>query len=369
MKALITAGGRATRLRPITSTINKHLIPLAGKPMLVHAIEKVVAAGIREIGINVNPGEVEIRKVLGDGSAWGARITCIEQIGGPRGLAHIVKNARSFLGDEPFLFYLGDNIILGDLGRFVRKFEEERLDCLLALVKVADPTRFGVPVFDGGRLVRVEEKPAEPKSDFVVTGIYLYSPKVFDAVDAVQPSARGEYEISDVHTRLIESGANVGTEEITGWWKDTGTPDDLLEGNRLLLDELAKQGSSGGTHPEATVEPTARLDGPAWIGQGSFVQAGCLIRGPVVIGRDCRIVGGSVVGPYASLGDGVTVERASIADSIVMDRAQIKFHARRRDFRQSIIGREVQIGSLEAESPQEYQFIIGDRSQVVMYES
>ncbi|MDO8435533.1 MAG: sugar phosphate nucleotidyltransferase, partial [bacterium] len=175
-KAIITGGGRATRLRPITYTINKHLIPLANKPMIVHAIEKVAACGIKDIAINTNPGDRELAAALGDGSRFGVRLHFFEQEGGPLGLAHVVKVAQSFIGNDAFLFYLGDNIILGGIEHLVEKFERENLNCLLALARVKDPQRFGVPVFEGDRLVRVEEKPADPKSPYAVTGIYCYDP-------------------------------------------------------------------------------------------------------------------------------------------------------------------------------------------------
>ena len=241
MKALIAAGGHATRLRPITLTINKHLIPLANKPMIFHAIEKIANAGISEIGININPGEIEIRQVVGNGSRWGVQITFIEQQGGPLGVAHIVKNAQSFLGEDDFVFYLGDNIILGSINSFVDKFRNERPNCMLALSKVRDPQRFGVPEMCDGRIVRVDEKPQAPKSNFAVTGIYIYDRNYFKAFEHIVPSGRGEYEISDIHTWLIQNGFNVGYQEITGWWKDTGKSEDLLEGNQLLLAEMTRE--------------------------------------------------------------------------------------------------------------------------------
>ncbi|MBD3251603.1 NTP transferase domain-containing protein, partial [Candidatus Uhrbacteria bacterium] len=193
MKALITAGGRATRLRPITFTINKHLIPLVNKPMLEYALEKIQECGITEVAININPGETELQKILGDGSRWGMDITYLEQQGGPKGLAHIISNAAEWLGDEPFLFYLGDNIILGSIKSLVEKFQREELDCLLALSRVPDPQRFGVPELRNGRITRVLEKPSDPPSDFAVTGIYIYKSSILRACSDIQPSARGEY--------------------------------------------------------------------------------------------------------------------------------------------------------------------------------
>lgn len=357
MKALITAGGRATRLRPITWTINKHLIPLANKPMIAYAIEKIVEAGVTEIGININPGEDEIQKVVGDGSQWGAKITYIEQVGGPKGLAHILKVAQPFLGDEPFIFYLGDNIILGSIKKFVDRFRQGGLTALLALSKVKDPQRFGVPELQDGRIVRVDEKPTEPKSDFAVTGIYVYDSNVFKAVDAVEPSARGEYEISDVHTWLIEHGHKVGYEEITGWWKDTGKAEDLLEGNQLLLTEFA---GSGTMKIEGTVADAATVHGKVSIGKGTVVHERVLIRGPVVIGENC-ILKNCYIGPYTAIGNGVEVSNAEIEHSIIFDYADIDCSTRIVD---SLLGKNATVVPSHATFPLGHKLIVGDNSVI-----
>ena len=356
MKALITAGGRATRLRPITWTLNKHLIPLANRTMLAYAIEKIVEAGVTDIGINVNEGEKEIQAALGDGSAFGARITYIEQVGGPKGLGHILSCAKPFLGTEPFIFYLGDNIILGSIKRFVERFNTDKLDGLLALSKVRDPQRFGVPEMKDGRIIRVIEKPVNPPSEFAVTGIYLYTSKVFEAVEAIKPSPRGEYEISDVHTWLIENGANIGYEEITGWWKDTGKPEDLLEGNALLLNER---------HPDTMklggeAAKSAVIQGKVEIGEGSIIGERVLIRGPVSIGKNCNI-SDAYIGPYTSLGNDVTVTQTEIEHSIVFDGANI--HAGKRIV-DSIIGKNATVGNVRDTLPLGHRLIVGDNAQV-----
>lgn len=356
MKALITAGGRATRLRPITHTINKHLIPIAGKPMIFYPIEKVRKAGIQEIGIIINPGEQELQKVVGDGSAWDARITYIEQAGGPRGIAHAVNTARDFLGDEPFVFYLGDNIVLGDIKRFREKFENENLHCLLALSKVPDPNRFGVPEIREGRIVRVEEKPLNPKSDFAVTGIYFYDKNFFNAYSRIQPSGRGEYEISDVHTELINLGLNVGYEIITGWWKDTGKPEDLLHGNQLVLDEM----TDADEIREGRIDPGARVQGKVRIGQNTKIGPNVLIRGPVVIGEEC-LINNSYIGPYTSIGNRVTVEQAEIEHSIIFDEAEVACPRRIVD---SIIGHRARVCSVDGSLPQGHKLIVGDHTVV-----
>jgi len=355
MKALITAGGRATRLRPITHTLNKHLIPLAGEPMIFHAIRKIAEAGITEIAINVNPGDTSIAEAVGDGSRWGVKITCIEQVGGPKGLAHIVKNARNFLGDEPFLFYLGDNIVLGSLDRFVKRFERGDLSCLLALSKVSDPQRFGVPEIVNGRIIRVDEKPLQPKSDFAVTGIYIYSSDVFDAVEAIDPSPRGEFEISDAHTWLIQHGFAVGYEEITGWWKDTGKPDDLLSANVLLLAEMP----SASMVNQGEVQPGAQIAGPVRIGRGTKIDSRTVIVGPVTIGDDC-VIEGAIIGPNVSIGNRVRLSWPKIENTIVLDGASIVCPL---SITSSLIGSEALIEPSEAGGPVK-SMLISDHSVV-----
>lgn len=344
-------------MRPITHTLNKHLIPLANKPMIWNALEKIADAGIRDVIININPGESELQKWMGDGSRWNLNLTYLEQEGGPKGLAHIIRNAQPYLGDEPFLFYLGDNIILGSLKEFVDRFERERLDCLLALSRVRDPQRFGVPEFQDGKLVRVIEKPSVPPSDFAVTGIYIYSPRVFEAVAAIQPSARGEYEISDTHTWLIENGASVGHQEITGWWKDTGKPDDLLEGNALLLNEMSHREFGW---QEATVDPSAVLQGRVRIGEGTVIGPKCLIRGPVVIGTNCRIEN-AFIGPYTSIGNGVEILNTELEHSIIFDEAKINCHKRIVD---ALVGQRASIMSSLETLPRGNKLVIGDNAIV-----
>ena len=204
-KAILTGGGHATRLRPITTTINKHLIPLANKPMIFHAIENVIKAGIQEIFINTNPGETELQKAVGNGDRWGIKITYFEQEGGPQGIAHVVKQAQRFIGSDPFIFYLSDNIILGNIIGLVDKFNAGNYDCMMTLSKVPDPERFGVPYFDeNGKLIEVREKPANPPNNFAVTGIYVFGPDVFfKAFEHIKKSDRGEYEIADIYTYLL----------------------------------------------------------------------------------------------------------------------------------------------------------------------
>ncbi|MEO5928280.1 MAG: glucose-1-phosphate thymidylyltransferase [Patescibacteria group bacterium] len=356
MKALLTAGGRATRMRPITHTLNKHIIPLANKPMITYALEKIAECGITDVVINVNPGENELQRAIGDGSAWGLKLTYLEQQGGPKGLAHIIKNAQPHLGNEPFLFYLGDNIILGSIKEFVKEFETRKLDCMLALSRVRDPQRFGVPVIENGRITKVIEKPEVPPSDFAVTGIYVYSPKIFEAVSSIAPSARGEYEISDAHTWVIDHGGEVGFKEITGWWKDTGKPEDLLEGNALLLNEMLQTDID----QAGTVDPMAVVQGRVKIGKGTVIGPKCLIRGPVVIGENCTIEN-SFIGPYTSIGNGVMIANTEIEHSIVFDEASIDCGKRIVD---ALIGNKARISSASETLPRGNKLIVGDNAVV-----
>lgn len=355
-KALIAAGGRATRLRPITHTWNKHLIPIANKPMIFHAIEKVVDAGVREVILNVNPGETELQKFVGDGSRWGIKIQYVEQQGGPLGLAHIVKNAEPYLGGEPFIFYLGDNLVLGSLQPLVAKFEREGLDACFAFAKVKDPQRFGVPEIRDGQLLRIIEKPANPPTDFAQTGIYLYTSKVFEAIRAIQPSARGELEIADANTKMIEMGYKVGWVETSGWWKDTGKPEDLLEGNQLLLTEFKFEDNRNG----ATIGERVVIQGKIQIGKGTVLEDNVLVRGPVIIGDNC-IIKNSYIGPYTSIGNEVEIYNTEIENSIVFEAADINASTRIVD---SIIGYNATVTPAHATLPLGHKLIIGDHTVV-----
>jgi glucose-1-phosphate thymidylyltransferase len=358
MKALIAAGGRATRLRPITWTRNKHLIPLGNKPMLWYVLKKVTDAGIKDIIINVNPGEVKyMSHALGDGSEFGATITYLEQRGGAKGLAHVVANAEEHLQGEPFLFFLGDNIILGSINKFIDRFVNEGLDCMIALSRVKDPHRFGVAEFHpDGTLKRTVEKPKDPPSPFAVTGIYLFNHKFFEAFEQMEPSVRGEYEITDMITWYIRNG-NTSHEEITGWWKDTGTPDALIEGNALIMDDLAREEFC----IDCTVHEDTQIQGLVSIGEGTIVSKDCLIRGPVVIGKNCKI-NSSYIGPYTAIGDSVTINQTEVEHSIVFEGASIDTTRR---IVNSLIGAKAELVDYKRSHPKTgHRLIVGDNSIV-----
>ena len=356
LKAIITCGGRGTRLRPITHTSNKHLIPIANKPMVHYAIEAVREAGIREIGIVINPdtGDV-IREALGHGEYWGVQLTYIVQ-DAPRGLAHVIKVSEEFIGKDSFVFYLGDNIIVGGIYRFLEAFWENGDQCHLVLARVPKPQRFGVPEIRDGRIVRVEEKPSHPRSDYAVTGIYFYDPHIFEAVNEIAPSARGELEISDAHQYLIERGCQVGYSEITGWWKDTGKPEDLLDANRLVLDQLIENDEGA---VRGDVSPSSRLMGKVCVEEGAKI-VDSVVRGPVVIGAN-TLVEKSYVGPFSAIGPNCVIRNGELEFSIMMEGARILDTEVRIE--QSIIGKEAVI-FMGQSRPKTQKFILGDQSTV-----
>ena len=356
MKALITAGGRGTRLRPLTHTSNKHLIPIANKPMIHYAIDAVVAAGIWEIGIVINPetGE-EIRQALGDGGRWGARFTYILQEA-PLGLAHVVKVSQDFLAQDPFLFYLGDNLIVGGITRFIEQFERDRPNCLLVLAKVKDPQRFGVPEMRDGAILHVEEKPQHPKSPYAVTGIYLYNGGIMEAVQSIAPSARGELEISDAHQYLIEKGYQVAWMEITGWWKDTGKPEDLLEANRLALDSIL---DSSVPLIKGEVDQHSDVAGKVIIEEGATILRS-EIRGPAIIGKG-TVIEKSYIGPFTSISDDCEIRNSEVEHSILLERVRILDAQVRME--KSLLGREVVIIG-GTSRPRTQKFIVGDQSRI-----
>jgi glucose-1-phosphate thymidylyltransferase len=351
VKALIASGGRGTRLRPITHTQNKHLIPIANKPILFYAIETVVEAGITDIAIVHNADSDEVPKFVGDGARWGARITYIPQER-PGGLAQVVALAEPFIKTDKFVFYLGDNMVVGGIRRFIDEFEKSGFNCFLTLAKVKDPERFGVPEIRDGRIVGVEEKPKVPKSQYAVSGIYLYDHHIFEAVKQLRPSARGELEISEAHQYLIDKGYSVGYAEITGWWKDTGKPSDLLEANRLVLDSLYP-------HIEGEVDKQSDVAGKVVIEQGTKI-INSKIRGPVVVGKNC-IVENSYIGPFTSIGHGTLIRNSEVEYSIVLDECKILSVGIRIEG--SILGNDVEIVEANGK-PRVHRFMIGDQSRI-----
>lgn len=351
MKALITSGGKGTRLRPLTHTQNKHLIPIANKPILHYAIETVVATGIKEIGIVTNQEGKEVIEQIGDGSRWDVQISYIPQAA-PLGLAHVVKISEDFIGNEPFIFYLGDNMVVGGVKRFIDAFEKDNVNCHLTLAKVKDPERFGVPEIRGNRIVKVEEKPTIPKSQFAVAGIYLYDHHIFEAVNNIEPSARGELEISDAHQYLLDHGYKVGYSEITGWWKDTGKPIDLLEANRLVLEHLSPKN-------EGEIDEHSNVAGNVTIEKAAKI-INSHIRGPAIVGKN-TVIENSYIGPFTSIHDDCIIRNSEVEFSIVLNQCQILDVGIRIE--SSLLGNDVQIVKA-CGKPKTHKFMIGDQSRV-----
>ena len=356
MKALILCGGTGSRLRPMTHTRAKQLLPVANKPIVFYGIESIVRAGVKEIGIVVGETGEEVRRQVGDGTRWNVNITYIQQ-DQPLGIAHAVKTSRDFLKDDPFVVYLGDNLIKHEVKVLVEQFLAQDLDALIQLKEVEDPTSFGVAELDGeGHAVRLEEKPAAPRSNLALVGVYLFNTKVHAAIDRLQPSGRGEYEITDAIQGLLDTGSKVGSNTLTDWWLDTGKKDDMLEANRVVLDELPDRQEIA---PDVQVESSSRVSGRVQIATGTRIQ-NCIIRGPAVIGENCRLRD-AYVGPYTAIGNGVEIAGSEIEHSIVLDGGRILDLGGRVE--DSLIGDNAEVTRVKAR-PAAFRFMLGDDSKV-----
>ena len=350
MKALITAGGHGTRLRPITHTQNKHLIPIANKLMLDYALEYVRDVNIIDVGIIINADDETIKSEFGDGSSRGIKITYIPQ-DTPLGLAHVVKISENFIGSDQFIFYLGDNILVGGVGQFVSEFKNAGSNCHLALSKVLDPNRFGVAEIKNNKIIGIEEKPNTPKSNFAVTGIYLYDSTIFEAVNSIKPSARGELEISDAHQYLLDKGYHISYSEITGWWKDTGKPSDLLEANRLVLDNIEDSRQSILTNCEIT--------GNIHLGKNVKILNSKL-EGPIIINDD-SIIKKAHITHHTAIGKRCEIINCKVGYSIIMSESKIRNV--KDKITNSLLGTDVRIIGNHRNSSA-HKFILGDQSRV-----
>lgn len=351
MKGLILSGGKGTRLRPLTFTQAKQLVPVANKPVLFYGIEALKEAGIEEIGIVVGDTKQEIMEAVGDGSRWGIRISYLEQEA-PLGLAHAVKISEDFLGKEPFVMYLGDNILKSGVKSLVEEFQERKLNSLILLTEVQNAQMFGVAELEDGKVVRLVEKPKEPKSNLALVGVYMFDYHVFEAVKAIKPSWRNELEITDAIQYLVEKGYDVHPHIVTGWWKDTGKIEDILEANRLILESI--QGKM-----EGNVDETSKINGQVIVGKGTSIKHS-IIRGPAIIGEECEIVD-SYIGPFTSIQRKCRIIKTELEHSIILEGSEIQDVGSRID--ESLIGREVKIFKCPPK-PSVYRFMVGDNSEI-----
>ncbi|WP_438486711.1 glucose-1-phosphate thymidylyltransferase [Streptomyces sp. S186] len=354
MKALVLSGGSGTRLRPFTLTSPKQLVPVANKPVLYYVLEAIAEAGITEVGIVVGDTADDIRAAVGDGSRFGLDVTYLRQEA-PLGLAHAVLIAREFLGEDDFVMYLGDNFIVGGITSLVEEFAAERPDARILLTRVSDPTAFGVAELDtDGQVVGLEEKPEKPKSDLALVGVYLFGAAVHDAVRAIRPSDRGELEITDAIQWLIDGGHDVRSTVISGYWKDTGNVQDMLEVNRSVLEGLEARN-------DGTVDAGSELIGRVRVEAGARV-CGSRVVGPAVIGAG-TVISDSYVGPYTSIGENCLVEDTEIEFSIVLGESRLDGVRR---VQASLIGRNVSV-TPAPRTPAAHQLIVGDYSKVQIF--
>ncbi|UCE92275.1 MAG: glucose-1-phosphate thymidylyltransferase [Methanobacteriota archaeon] len=358
MKGLVLSGGFGTRLRPLTHTGPKQLIPIANKPNILYCIEDLRDAGITEIGIvlgNVMPEKVQ--EYLGDGSEFGVELNYIVQ-GEPEGIAHAINCSEDFMEGDDFIVYLGDNLLKAGIEAIPKMMKDESADCVISLFPVREPQRYGIAELspDGKTVLRCVEKPREPKSNLAVIGVYALNRRFFEVYPRLKPSWRDEYEITDAITLLIEAGYRVVPHQVEGWWKDTGKPEDILEANHLILDDIDSSN-------EGTVEKGAAVVGRVKIGKGSKVTGRSVVRGPVIIGESCNIGPNAYVGPYTAIGDRCQLSSTEIEDSIVMEDTVINIE---RKIVRSMIGRHSRIVSSNGLIPKGERLIIGENTTLYL---
>jgi glucose-1-phosphate thymidylyltransferase len=355
MKGVILSGGSGTRLRPITHTGPKQLVPVANKPVLEYAVEDLRDAGITEIGVILGDlGRTEIQELLGDGSEYGVNITYIIQ-GAPLGLAHAAGCAKDFVGDDDFVMYLGDNILKQGISELIESFRNGDYGAGIALQHVENPQQFGIAdVDDDGTVRRLVEKPDTPPSNLALIGIYVFSPAIFNAIEKIEPSWRGELEITDAIQSLLDDGYAIDSHVVDGWWKDTGKPEDILEANRLVLEESDRA-------IRGTVEDGAEATGQVHLAESARIEGDAVVRGPVTIGARTVIEGGTYVGPYTSIGPDSRIANTHLENSVVIAESDITTNGRIID---SLIGRAATIGSAEDMLPEGRRLVIGENSNL-----
>ncbi len=353
LKGLILSGGRGTRLRPITHTSAKQLVPVANKPVLFYGLEAMARAGIEEVGMIIAPetGD-EIRSATGDGSRFGVAITYLPQAE-PLGLAHAVLTAEEFLAGSPFVMYLGDNLLQGGIEDLVGDFRRTEPDALILLTKVPDPEHYGVAELSDGAVTRLVEKPSDPQTDLALVGVYMFTSTIHDAARAIQPSERGELEITDAIQHMVDGGRRVEPHVVRGWWKDTGRREDMLEANRLVLDTI-----------EARVDGElidSQVDGRVVIEAGARLER-AMVRGPAIVGAGARLTD-AYVGPYTAIGAGCVIENSEVEHSILLEGSSVRGLAGRME--SSLLGRNVAI-ERDSRQPRAYRFLVGDNSEIAI---
>lgn len=355
MKGLILAGGYGTKLRPLTHTGPKQLIPIANKPNILYCLEDLKEVGIKDIGVilgNIMPEKV--KEFLGDGGEYGVRITYIVQ-GEPKGIAHAVGLAEDFMGEEPFVVYLGDNILKGGIGGLVQAFEKSKAEVVIGLCKVKNPERFGVAELDDkGRVIRLVEKPKEWISDLALIGVYVFRKSIFDSIRTLKPSWRNELEITEAIDKMLSSNSRIHAYIMEDWWKDTGTPADILEANRLILDDLKP-------YNKGLVAESATITGKVVIEKGTKILESSIVRGPTIIGENCYIGPNTYIGPYTSIGNDCVITEGDIESSIIMEGTKITC---KRKITDSIIGKNSVVSSEKDRLPKGYRLILGERSTI-----
>jgi glucose-1-phosphate thymidylyltransferase len=356
MKGVILHGGHGTRLRPLTHTGPKQLIPVANKPISQYVLEDLRESRIKDIAIilgDLMPDKV--RSHYGDGKKYGVKITYIDQEK-PGGIAQAVGLTEDFVKNDMFVVYLGDNLLKGGIAQFVSDFQKSKYDAMILLTKVKDPRQFGVAEFDKkGNIVRLIEKPKKPPSNYALTGIYFFKPVIFKMIKKLKPSWRGELEITEALQMLLDEKYKVGHRIVEGWWKDTGTIEDIIDANIRILDEIEPS-------VKGTVEDLSCVQGRVSIGQNSFVKKGALIRGPAIIGENTTIENGVYIGPYTSIGNNVQIRDGEIENSIIMDNCTISINSRIID---SMIGPNSEIVA-DHKGPRGHRLILGENSRVIL---
>ena len=352
LKGLILSGGAGTRLRPITHTSAKQLVPVANKPVLFYGIEALVEAGIKEIGVIIAPetGE-EIRQAAGDGTAFGASITYLEQ-DAPMGLAHALLTAEDFLGPSPFVMYLGDNLLRDGIVELVETFRKSQPDALILLTPVADPSSYGVAELNGDQVVRLVEKPENPPSDLALVGVYMFTSAIFEAAHSIEPSARGELEITDAIGALVESELRVEPHVVKGWWKDTGKLEDMLEANRLVLEDIEQR-------IDGELDASSRVEGRVVVEEGAQLERS-VVRGPAIIGSGAQI-SDSYIGPYTAIDRDVVIKGSEVEHSIVLAGSSIRDLDARMEA--SLLGRNVSLSRSKG-MPKTLRFLVGDNADI-----